>query len=114
MDFLAGILPVPVLVDGHCHLDQPRTIFGNLQKVRRGKILGAICWRVAERFEHPRRNQGRNVVRLAVQHPARLFRRQAEGQLTEQRQEPMLIVFHAKPVSARAKNRTHGMNRKDR
>ena len=44
-------------------------------------------------------NERRNVMRLAVQHPARLFPRQAEGQLTEQRHKPMLIFFHARTVA---------------
>jgi len=49
-------------------------------------------------------NERRNVMRLAVQHPARLLPRQAEGQLTEQRQEPMLIFFHyATPVAQTTK-----------
>lgn len=95
-----------MLIDSRCHLDQPSAVLGNFQKVSRGKILRAIGRRIAERLKHPGMNKRRNVVRLAVQHPARLFRRQAEGQLTEQRQKPMLIVFHAKPVRARAKNRT--------
>jgi DNA repair protein RadC len=43
--------------------------------------------RVAERLEQPRRNQRGNVMRLAVQHPARLFRREAGRQLTQERQE---------------------------
>jgi hypothetical protein len=29
-----------------------------------------------------------------------LLRRQAEGQLAQERQKPMLIVFHATPVRA--------------
>lgn len=93
-------------VDCGCHPDQPGSVFGNFQKVRRGKILGAIGRRVAQRLEHPGMNQRRDVVRLAIEHPARLFRREAEGQLTEQQQKPMLVVFHAKPVRHRAKNRT--------
>ena len=40
-------------------------------------------------------------MRLAVQHPARLFRREAQRQLTEQRQKPILIVFHLQDQSVR-------------
>ena len=101
MVFLAGILMLPVLGDGVGDFDEPGTVFGSFQNIGSRKILCAVLRGIAERLEQPRRNQGRNVVRLAIQHPARLFRREAEGQLTEQRQEPMLIVFHARPVSAR-------------
>ena len=81
-------------VNGGCHPDQPGAVFGNFQKVRRGKILGTVRRRVAQRLEHPGMNQRRDVVRLAVQHPASLLRRQADGQLAQERQKPMLIVFH--------------------
>jgi hypothetical protein len=40
-------------------------------------------------------DQRGNVVRLAFQYPARLLRREPEGQLTEQPQDPMLIYFHS-------------------
>ena len=42
-----GILLLPMLGDCRCHLDQPGTVLGNFQKVRRGKILAAICRRAA-------------------------------------------------------------------
>ena len=38
-------------------------------------------------------------MRLAVQHPARLLRREANWQLTQERQEPMLIFFHTPHLS---------------
>ena len=101
--FFTGILFLPVLANCVADFDQPRAVFHNFQHVRRGKILGAILRRVAERLEQPRRNQRGNVMRLAVQHPARLLRREAGGQLSEQRQEAVLIVFHAKSVRPRAK-----------
>ncbi len=44
-------------------------------------------------------NERRNVVRLAVQHPARLFRREAGGQLPQERQETVLIFFHSQNQS---------------
>jgi hypothetical protein len=103
MVFVAGVLVLPVCVDCRCHLDQPSTVFGRFQKVCRGKILGAIRRRIAERLEQAGMNERRNVMRLAVQHPSRLLPRQTEGQLAEQRQEPMLIVFHyATPVASKA------------
>ena len=88
-----------MLVDCRSDLDQPSTIFSEFQKVCRGKILDAIRRRVAKRFEQAGMDQRRNVVRLAVQHPARLFRREAEGQLAQERQKPMLIFFHTQDQS---------------
>ncbi len=61
---------------------------------------------VAERLEQPGIDQRGNIMRLAVQHPARLFRREAGGQLSQERQEPLLFFFHAKSVAGCAKNRT--------
>lgn len=89
-------------VYGGRHSGQPRAVFGRFQQNRRGKILRAIRGGIAEGFEKASMNQRRNVVRLAVQHPARLLRRQAGGQLAQQRQEPKLIVFHAKLVGCPA------------
>jgi len=98
MVFVAGVLVLPMCIDCRRHLDQPGAVFGSFQKVSRGKILGSIRRGIAERLEQPGMNERRNVVRLAVQHPARLLPRQAEGQLAEQRQEPMLFFFHALTV----------------
>ncbi len=98
------VLLLPVRVDRRCHLDQPRAVFGRFQKVCRGKILCAVGRGVAKRLEQAGIDQRGNVVRLAVQHPTGLLRREAEGQLTEQRQEPMLIFFHyATPVAQTTK-----------
>ena len=80
-----GVLLLPVLIDGCCHPHQPDAVFGKLQKVRRGKILAGILRGIAERLEQPRRNQRGNVVRLAVEHPASLLRREADGQLAQER-----------------------------
>ncbi len=104
--FFAGVLFLPVLANGIGDFDQPRAVFRNFQNIRRGEIFGAVLRRIAERLEQPRRDQRGNVVRLAVQHPARLFCREAGGQLSQQRQETMLIFFHATPVHAYDKNRT--------
>ena len=71
-------------IDRRCHPDQPSAVLGNFQKVRRGKILGTVRRRVAQRLEQPGMNQRRNVVRLAVEHPARLLCREADGQLPQQ------------------------------
>ena len=69
---------LPMLADSISGFDEPSAVFGDFQQVSRRKILGAILRRVAERLEQPRGNQRGNVMRLAVQHPARLLRRQAE------------------------------------
>lgn len=74
--------------------DQPSAVFRNLQNVGSRKILGAVLRGIAERLEQPRIDQRGNVMRLAVQHPACLFRRETGGQLAEQRQETVLFVFH--------------------
>ena len=94
----AGVLFLPVLADGIGDFDEPSAVFGDLQNIRRRKIFGAILNGGAEWFEQPGIDQRGNVMRLAVQHPGRLLRREAGRQLAKQRKEPMLIVFHAPPV----------------
>ena len=106
--FFAGVLFLPVLANGVGDFDQPSAVFGRFQNVRRAKILGGILRRIAERLEQPRRDQRGNVMRLAVQHPARLLRREAGGQLSQERQETVLIVFHTQHQSAA---RAHKSNR---
>ena len=102
--FLPGVLMLPMLANSICDLDQPSAVFGQFQHVRHRKILGGILRRIAERLEQPSGSQRRDVVRLAVQHPARLLRREAGGQLTEQRQEAVLIFFHATAVALLAES----------
>ena len=102
MIFLSGVLVLPMLADGVGCFDEPSTVFGGFENVRRGEILGGVLGGIAERLEQAGVYQRRNIVRLAVQHPARLLRREAGGQLTEQRQEPLLIFFHTMPVAAHA------------
>ena len=85
MVFFAGVLLLPVLANGVADFDQPSAVFRNLQNVGSRKILGAVLRGVAERLEQPRRNQRGNVVRLAVEHPASLLRREADGQLAQER-----------------------------
>ena len=82
--FFAGVLVLPVLANGIRDLDQPSPVFHGFQHVRRGEILRGILRRIAEWLEQPGGNQRGDVMRLAVQHPARLFRRQAGGQLSQQ------------------------------
>jgi hypothetical protein len=102
MVFFAGVLFLPVLANDVCDFDEPSAVFGQFQNVCRCEILGAILRGIAERLEQPGRDQGGNVMRLAVQHPARLLRREAGGQLTQERQKPVLIVFHTQHQSRRA------------
>lgn len=104
--FFAGILFLPVLANGIADFDQPSAVFRQFQHIRRGEILGGVLGKITERLEQSRRNQRRNIVRLAVQHPARLLRREAGGQLAEQRQEPGLFFFHATPVRICPEKRT--------
>ena len=75
MVFLSGVLVLPMLADGVGRFDEPSTIFREFQNVRRGEILGGVLGRIAQRLEEPRGNQRGDVMRLAVQHPARLLRR---------------------------------------
>ena len=84
-----------MLANGVADFDQPTTVFRHFQNVRRGEILGGIWGGIAERLEQPGMNQRRDVMRLAVQHPASLLRRQADRQLAQKGQKPMLIFFHS-------------------
>ena len=80
-----GVLFLPVLANGVADLDQPSAVFRQFQNVRRGEILRGVLGKIAERLEQPGIDQRGNVMRLAVQHPARLLRRQAGGQLSQER-----------------------------
>ena len=82
MAFLTRVALLPMLADGLRHFRQPRTVFRQFRHFRRGEVFDAILRRVAERLEQPRRDENRYVVRLAVQNPADLFRREAGGQLS--------------------------------
>ena len=75
---------LPMLANGVGDFGEPRTVFGSFKNISSRKIFYAVLRGIAKWLEQPRRNQRRNVMRLAVQHPARLLRREAEGQLTEQ------------------------------
>ena len=61
----------------------------------RGKILDAVWRRIAQRLEQSRRHQDRHIMRLAIQHPRRLLRRQAGRQLVQQPQKLMLFLSHS-------------------
>ena len=97
---------MPVLADGIGLFDEPSTIFGRFKNIGSRKILCAVLRWIAKRFEQPCVDQRGNVVRLTVQNPARLFRCQADGQLAEQRQEPVLTVFHATSFAGCTQKRT--------
>ena len=106
MAILAGILPLPVLVDDLRHFVQPRAVPEQFQHIHGGEEFDAVLRRVAEGFKQPGGHQGGDVMRLAAQHPAGLLRRQAGGQLPQQRQKLVLIVFHAIAVANHRQNRT--------
>jgi len=67
---------MPVLVDGVGHFGQPGTVFEKFQNIRRAEKLSAVLRRVAQRLEQPGGNERRNIVRLTVEHPPRLLRRE--------------------------------------
>jgi len=88
-----------MLIDGVRHLCQPGTVFEKFQNIRRAEKLDAVRRRVSERLEQPERDERRNIVRLAIQDPSCLFRREAGGQLAQERHKPMLIFFHTQHQS---------------
>ncbi len=79
MVFFSSVLILPMLANGVADFDQPTPVFRHFQHVRRGEILRGIWGKIAERLEQPGIDQRGYIVRLAVQHPARLLRREAGG-----------------------------------
>lgn len=106
MVFLSRVLPLPVLVDGVGCLDEPGAVLEQFENINRREKFRSVLGRIAQRLEQPGRNQRRNVMRLAVQHPARLLRREPGRQLPHQRQKPMLVFFHTQPVAGLSVYRT--------
>jgi len=94
MIFAARISFQPMLADGVRHLRKPCPVFAKFQQISRGKKLDTVRWRIAERLEQPRCDEDWHVMRLAVQDPRRLLCRQAGGQLAEQSQKLLLLLFH--------------------
>lgn len=94
MAAFARIFIVPVLIDSAGNAHQPVTIFREFQKFVRGKKLDTVRRWIAERFEQPRSDERRHIMRLAIQHPRRLLRRQARRQLAEQPQKLLLVFSH--------------------
>jgi len=80
---LASVLVLPVLAYGVGYFDEPSSVFRNFQNIGSRKILYAVLGRVAERLEQPSVDQRGNVMRLTVQHPARLLRREPQRQLPQ-------------------------------
>jgi hypothetical protein len=91
---LASIVLLPMLINGICDLDEPRLIFDQFQQLQRSKKLDAVLLRIAQRIEQACSHQNRNFMRLAVQRPSGLFRRQPGRELSQQPQELMLLLFH--------------------
>jgi len=65
-----------------------------IQQFRRGKEFHVVWRRIAQRLEQACGHEDRHIMRLAIQHPRRLFRRQTGRQLTQQPQKLMLFLFH--------------------
>ena len=84
MIFLGGISHLPMLIQRIRDLRQPRPVFDLFQQFRRGKELDAVRWRIAQRLEQARTDENRYIMRLAIQHPGYLLRRQAGWQLSQQ------------------------------
>jgi hypothetical protein len=70
---------VPMLIDGICHLRQPGPILEKFQNVRRAEKLDAVLRGVAKRLEQSGRDQGRNIVRLAIEQPSTSRRIRRDG-----------------------------------
>src|ERR1035437_5651366 len=90
-----GIFVLPVLIQRIRDFCQPRPIFDLFQQFRRRKILDAMRWWIAQRLEQTRSHQDRHIMRLAVNDPRRLLRRQAGWQLVQQPQKLMLLLSHS-------------------
>ena len=92
--FLESVLFVPVEIDRACYLGQPGTVFDRLKEVQGGKELDSVGRRIAQWLEEARRDEDRDVVRLAIEEPCSLLGRQACRKLSEQAQELALVLFH--------------------
>ena len=88
------IFLLPMLADGRAGAHQPFAVFDLFQQIRRGEILDAVGRWIAQRFQQPGRHQRREVMRLAIDDPRRLLRRQAGRQLAQQLQKLMLVIVH--------------------
>ena len=82
--FLAGVLGVPMLVDGTGDAHQPVAVFGLFQQISGGEKFDAVGGGIAQRFQQSSGDERRDVMRLAIEHPRRLLRREASRQLAEQ------------------------------
>jgi hypothetical protein len=65
-----------VLIHGIGDLYQPRFVFSHFEQFSRSKELDAIRRRITQWLEQTRRHENRHIMRLAVEHPTGLFRRQ--------------------------------------
>jgi len=83
-----------MLADGRADAHQPMAILNVFQHINGGEKLDAVGRWIAQRLEQLGRDQRRDVMHLAVQHPRRLLRREAGRQLAQQCQKLMLIVAH--------------------
>ena len=74
---------------------QPCPVLDLFQNFRRGKVFNAVWRRIAERLEQTSGNKNRHIMRLAIQHPRRLLRRQAGRQLPQQPHKLLLVFPHS-------------------
>jgi hypothetical protein len=86
-----------VLIDRRGQLDQPAAVLRQFKEIRRGEELDAIRWGIAQRLQEPGGDQHRNIMGLTVEKPGRLLGREPGGQLSQQCQKSLLILFHGFP-----------------
>ena len=67
------------------------------------KKLHAVRRRIAQRLEQARDNQNRHIMRLAVEHPSRLLRRQTRWQLPQHPHKLLLVFSHSIRVCLKKK-----------
>ena len=90
----ARIFLLPMVGDRLGHFGQPVPVFGMVHDLDGGKKFNPVGRGIAQRLEQPGGDQHRDIMRLAVQHPGRLLRRQPGGQSAQQSQKLMLILSH--------------------
>jgi hypothetical protein len=79
MVFCAGVLVLPMLADRVDDFDESGMAFGGFENISGGEKFGAVLRGIAARLEQSSVDQRGNIMCLAVQYPAHLFRREAAG-----------------------------------
>jgi hypothetical protein len=93
--FLVGIYFLPMLIQGIRDFCQPCPVLNLFQQFQRRKVFDTVRRWIPQRFQQPHTDENRHIRWLAVQHPSRLFRRQAGWQLVQQPQKLMLLLSHS-------------------